>query len=80
MIKGVVYTPEADADVATAYAWYEDRAPGLGEAFLRPNGIDRKEFEQYSAREMTRRLCAVFDRAVAESAASATVHATRHAD
>ena len=35
MIERVVYTPEADDDVAEAYAWYESREPGLGEDFLR---------------------------------------------
>ena len=35
MMERVVYLPEASADVASAYAWYEERAPGLGEDFLR---------------------------------------------
>lgn len=35
MIKCVVYTPEAEQDVAGAYSWYEAREPGLGEDFLR---------------------------------------------
>jgi plasmid stabilization system protein ParE len=35
MIERVLFTPEADEDVAAAYGWYEDREPGLGEEFLR---------------------------------------------
>ena len=35
MIVRVVFTPDASDDVASAYEWYEDRAPGLGEDFLR---------------------------------------------
>lgn len=35
MIEQVIYLPEASADVAEAYGWYEERAPGLGEDFLR---------------------------------------------
>ena len=35
MMERVVYLPEASADVASAYAWDEERAPGLGEDFLR---------------------------------------------
>ena len=35
MARSVVYAPEADADVADAYHWYESREPGLGEDFLR---------------------------------------------
>lgn len=35
MIERIVYTREAEADVAESYAWYEDREPGLGEDFLR---------------------------------------------
>jgi hypothetical protein len=35
MMDRIVYLPEASADVASAYAWYEERAPGLGEDFLR---------------------------------------------
>lgn len=35
MVEQVIYLPEASADVAQAYAWYEDCAPGLGEEFLR---------------------------------------------
>jgi plasmid stabilization system protein ParE len=35
MIKTVIYTPDADADVVEAYLWYESREPGLGEEFLR---------------------------------------------
>src|SRR4051812_39710945 len=35
MIDRIIYTSEADADVAEAYGWYESREPGLGEDFLR---------------------------------------------
>ncbi len=35
MIERVIYTPEADEEVAESYHWYESRAPGLGEDFLR---------------------------------------------
>jgi plasmid stabilization system protein ParE len=29
-----VVAPEAEQDLSVAYAWYEDRRPGLGEDFL----------------------------------------------
>jgi toxin ParE1/3/4 len=29
------FSPEVEADIFTAYAWYEGRARGLGEEFLR---------------------------------------------
>ncbi len=35
MIEHVVFTPEADDEIAESYNWYEDREPGLGEDFLR---------------------------------------------
>ena len=35
MIERVIYTPEADDDIAESYGWYENREPGLGEDFLR---------------------------------------------
>ncbi len=35
MIERVIYTEEADDDVAESYGWYESREPGLGEDFLR---------------------------------------------
>jgi plasmid stabilization system protein ParE len=35
MIERIIYTPEAENDVAEAYDWYETREPGLGEDFLR---------------------------------------------
>ena len=34
MIERVIFTEEADDDVAAAYDWYEGREPGLGEDFL----------------------------------------------
>ncbi len=30
-----VFTAEADAEIAEAFAWYEQRSPGLGQEFLR---------------------------------------------
>jgi plasmid stabilization system protein ParE len=35
MVDNVIFTPQAADDVAAAYAWYEEREPGLGEDFLR---------------------------------------------
>lgn len=35
MTARVIFSPEADDDVLEAYDWYENRAPGLGEDFLR---------------------------------------------
>lgn len=35
MIERVIYTEEADDDIAESYDWYESREPGLGEDFLR---------------------------------------------
>ena len=35
MLEKVIFTPEAADDVAEAYAWYEEREPGLGEDFPR---------------------------------------------
>jgi plasmid stabilization system protein ParE len=35
MIERVIYTAEAEQDVAEGYSWYEAREPGLGEDFLR---------------------------------------------
>jgi len=35
MIERVIFTPDADDDVAGSYDWYESREPGLGEDFLR---------------------------------------------
>ena len=35
MIESVIFTDEAENDVVSHYAWYEDREPGLGEDFLR---------------------------------------------
>ena len=31
MIERMIYTPDAEADIAEAYQWYEGREPGLGE-------------------------------------------------
>ncbi len=35
MIEHVIYTSDAELDIAEAYGWYEAREPGLGEDFLR---------------------------------------------
>jgi plasmid stabilization system protein ParE len=35
MIEHVIFTADADDDVAASYDWYEMREPGLGEEFLR---------------------------------------------
>jgi len=35
MIERVIFTPEADDDVAASYDWYESQEPGLGEDSLR---------------------------------------------
>jgi plasmid stabilization system protein ParE len=35
MIDQVIFTPEAEDDVAKSFNWYESREPGLGEEFLR---------------------------------------------
>jgi plasmid stabilization system protein ParE len=35
MIERVIFTPEAENEIAESYGWYESREPGLGEDFLR---------------------------------------------
>ena len=35
MTENLVLLPEAEQDIAEAYAWYEERQRGLGEEFLR---------------------------------------------
>ena len=35
MIERVIYTEDAESDVAASYDWYESREPGLGKDFLR---------------------------------------------
>jgi len=35
MIERVIFSSDADDDVAASYDWYESREPGLGEDFLR---------------------------------------------
>lgn len=35
MARQVVFTPDADNDVAQSYGWYEKQEPGLGDEFLR---------------------------------------------
>jgi plasmid stabilization system protein ParE len=34
MVAELILAPEAELDIAEAYAWYEARRPGLGEEFL----------------------------------------------
>jgi toxin ParE1/3/4 len=34
MSLGLIVQPEAELDINDAYAWYEERSPGLGEQFL----------------------------------------------
>lgn len=34
MAAELIFAPEAQQDIAEAYAWYEGRRPGLGEEFL----------------------------------------------
>ena len=34
MAVELITAPEAEDDIANAYAWYESRRPGLGEEFL----------------------------------------------
>ena len=46
MIRRVIFKPEAEADLADAYGWYEQRDAGLGAEFIRcvescVNGIQR---------------------------------------
>ena len=33
-LEHIILVPEAVADVADAFAWYEEQAPGLGDKFL----------------------------------------------
>lgn len=35
MSRTLSFRPEAEADIAAAYEWYEQRSPGLGAEFLR---------------------------------------------
>lgn len=35
MIRRVIFKPEAEADLAEAYDWYEERDAGLGGEFMR---------------------------------------------
>lgn len=34
MSRRLIVRPEAEAEMADAYDWYEDRVPGLGSGFL----------------------------------------------
>jgi len=34
MSRRLIVRPEAEAEMADAFGWYEDRVPGLGDAFL----------------------------------------------
>jgi hypothetical protein len=35
------FFPEVEGDVVTGYEWYESKAPGLGEEFLRVLYVNR---------------------------------------
>ena len=35
MVEKLILLPRAEEDIAEAYAWYQERQPGLGEEFLR---------------------------------------------
>ncbi len=35
MIRRVIFKPEAEADIAEAFDWYEERDAGLGAEFIR---------------------------------------------
>jgi len=35
MTYGLRFLPEVEDDALAGYAWYEDKAPGLGDEFLR---------------------------------------------
>src|SRR5579871_2047794 len=53
MAAELVVAPEAELDIAQAFAWYESRRPGLGEEFL--SSVDasieriRREPEMHAA-------------------------------
>ena len=49
MIERVIFTPEADDDVAGSYDWYESREPGLGEDFLRSENGESEAAWRYGA-------------------------------
>jgi toxin ParE1/3/4 len=42
MAVEIIIAPEAEQDIAEAYAWYESRRVGLGEEFL--SCIDAQQF------------------------------------
>jgi hypothetical protein len=44
MAAELILAPEAELDVAEAYAWYEKRRAGLGEEFLSSVDACRKAF------------------------------------
>ena len=46
MIRRIIFKPEAEADIAEAFDWYEERDAGLGAEFIRcvescAHGIER---------------------------------------
>ena len=47
MIERVIFTPEADDDVAGSYDWYESQEPGLGEDFLRSVEVCVRGIQRY---------------------------------
>ena len=58
MAVDLVFAPEAELDVAGAYAWYEGRRVGLGEEFLSSLDASVEAFEgaQKCARSFTRAI------------------------
>lgn len=71
MSDKLIFAPEAEQDIADAYAWYENRRAGLGEEFLssleaclesirRDPEIYSKFFEDYRRGLMRRFPYAVF--------------------
>ena len=86
MIDRVIFTPEADDDMAEAYAWYESREPGLGEDFLRcvegcARGWQRRRemyplaVDEFRRAPVRRFPFEVFDEAAADRI---TIHAVSH--
>lgn len=49
MAAELVLTPEAGADVAEGYSWYEEQRPGLGEEFLSALGACVAAFCRFPA-------------------------------
>jgi len=82
----LVIAPEAEQDLAEAYAWYESRRPGLGEEFMscvdacieairRTPGIHAPVFEDYRRGLVRRFPYAVF---YEHAQARVTIYAVFH--